>query len=55
MTDAKQPAEAQPQAEQEATEPKPAKRNRDGLVPGQSVDFDTIRRVEAERAKKARK
>lgn len=26
--------------------------NEDGLVPGQQVDFETIRKVEAERAKK---
>lgn len=28
--------------------------NKDGLEPGQPVDFETIQRVEADRARKAR-
>ena len=29
--------------------------NRDGLTPGQPVDFETIRRVEHERAQRAKR
>lgn len=45
-------ADAKQDTEPKQDEDKKPKLNRDGLVPGQAVDFDTIRQIEAKRAKK---